>query len=119
MSLFRYAAVGGVATGSHYLVLVGLVEGTGLSAIAATFIGACTGAGVAFVGQRAITFANRPRTPAALPRFLVVAAMGAVLNSVIVWVGSTAGLHYLIAQFIATLLVVYLTYHLNSLWSFA
>ena len=76
MSLFRYAAVGGVATGS-------------------------------------------PRTPAALPGFLVVAAMGAVLNSVIVWAGNTVGLHYLTAQFIAALLVVYLTYHLNSLWSFA
>lgn len=111
--------MGGIATGSHCLVLVGLVEGSGLSAAASTFIGACTGAGVAFVGQRAITFDDRPRTPAALPRFLVVAAIGAVLNSVIVWIGSTAGLHYLIAQFIATLLMVYLTYHLNSVWSFA
>ena len=119
MSLFRYAAVGGVATGCHYLVLIGLVEGAGRSATAATFIGACTGAGVAFFGQRAITFASRPRTPAALPRFLVVATMGAVLNSVIVWVGSAAGLHYLIAQSIATLLVVYLTFLLNSHWSFA
>lgn len=119
MSLFRYAAVGGIATGTHYLVLVGLVKGTGLNATAATFVGACTGAGVAFVGQRAITFDDRPRTSAALPRFLIVAALGAVLSSVIVWIGSTAGLHYLIAQFIATLLVVYLTYHLNSRWSFA
>ena len=119
MSLFRYAAIGAVATGSHYLILVGLVEGSGLSATAASFIGACVGAGVAFFGQRALTFVNRPRTAAALPRFLVVAAMGAILNSVIVWVGSTAGLHYLVAQFIATLLIVYLTYHLNSVWSFA
>lgn len=111
--------MGGIATGCHYLVLVGLVEGTGLNATTATFIGACTGAGVAFIGQRAVTFDDRPRTPAALPRFLVVAAVGAVLNSVIVWIGSTAGLHYLIAQFIATLLVVYLTYRLNSVWSFA
>lgn len=111
--------MGGVATACHYLVLVGLVEGAGLSATTATFIGACTGAGVAFVGQRAITFANRPRTTASLPRFLVVAAMGAGLNSVIVWIGSMTGLHYLLAQLIATLLVVYLSYHLNSVWSFA
>lgn len=119
MSLFRYAAVGGVATGCHYVVLVGLVEGAGLNATTATFIGACVGACVAFLGQRAITFAGRPRSPNALPRFLVVAGMGAVLNSAIVWAGSAAGLHYLIAQPIATLLVVYLTYHLNRTWSFS
>lgn len=119
MSLLHYIAVGSVATGSHYAVLVGLVEVVGLSATAATFIGACAGAGVAFVGQRAITFASRPRTPAALPRFLAVAALGAALNSAVVWLGTAAGLHYLAAQLIATMLVVYLTYHLNSVWSFA
>ncbi len=119
MSLLRYIAVGSVATGSHYAVLAGLVELFGLSPTTATFIGACVGAGVAFVGQRAITFASRQRTSVALPRFLTVAAVGAALNSVVVWLGTATGLHYLAAQLIATLLVVLLTYRLNSAWSFA
>jgi putative flippase GtrA len=33
--------------------------------------------------------------------------------------GSAAGLHYLMAQAIATLLIVCFTYHLNRLWSFS
>ncbi len=119
MSLLHYIAVGGFATGCHYLLLIGLVEIAGLDATVATFLGACVGAGVAFFGQCAITFASRPHTTAALPRFLAVATMGAVLNSAIVWLGNILGLHYLIAQLIATIIVVFLTFLLNSHWSFA
>ena len=119
LSLYRYVAVGAIATASHYLVLVALVEGLAINASAASFIGACAGAAVAFSGQRSFTFADRPRTTLALPRFLAVAGRGALLNSVIVWTASATGLHYLMAQAIATVIIVCLTYHLNDRWSFA
>ena len=119
MSLYRYVVVGAVATAVHYAVLIGLVDGLEVEPAAASFAGACVGAVVAFVGQRAFTFFNRVRTFASLPRFMLVAIFGALANGALVWVGTALGLYYLIAQAAATALVVFLTYHLNNRWTFA
>ncbi|HAL37846.1 MAG TPA: hypothetical protein DCP03_06895 [Polaromonas sp.] len=58
-------------------------------------------------------------TLGASPFFGGGAGLGSLLHSTIVWAGSAAGLHYLMAQAIATLLVLYLTGHLNCHWRFA
>lgn len=119
LPIVRYVAVGGVATGTHYMIFVGLIQLAYLSATLASLIGALAGACVAFLGQRTFTFDTQLRTCETLPRFLTVAVMGATLNSLIVWIGISAEIHYMLAQFFATLIVVSLTYNLNKYWSFA
>lgn len=119
MSLYRYVVVGAVATAVHYAVLVALVDGLAVPPAAASFTGACAGAVVAFVGQRAFTFFDRARTFASVPRFMSVAIFGALINGSLVWAGTALGLHYLLAQVAATALVVVLSYHLNNRWTFA
>lgn len=115
----RYVMSGGVATGVHYVVLVALVESSLLAPAPAAMTGAACGALVAYAGNRRFTFDSRACHCVALPRFLLVAALGVVLNGALVGAG-TAILewHYLGAQVAATIAVVTVTYHLNRHWTF-
>ncbi|MEI7784455.1 MAG: GtrA family protein [Betaproteobacteria bacterium] len=121
MALAKYTLVGGIATAAHYLSLLVLVEVFGVAAALAAFWGAIVGAGLAYWGNRRITFgASSASHGTAAPRFALVALVGALINGAIVWAGvHTLGVHYLLAQAAATLAVLLLTYHLNRTWTFA
>lgn len=119
MPFIRYTLTGGVATGVHYAVLLTLVEGFHLKPPPSAVFGALCGALVAYVGNRRFTFASRAPHRRALPSFLFIAAVGAILNGVVVWAGTTLlTLHYLAAQIAATALVLFITYRLNRRWTF-
>jgi putative flippase GtrA len=116
----RYTLIGGLATGGHYAVLLALVEGFGVPPSIAAAIGAACGALIAYAGNRRFTFPGNHRHRRALPRFLIVAALGAALNGGIVWAGTNIlAWHYLVAQIAATLLVLVITYTYNRSWTFA
>ena len=121
MAFVRYSLTGGMATAVHYGVLLILVEVVHIAAGWAAALGAIAGAAVAYLGNRRFTFTGSvARHRQALPRFLTVAALGAAVSGLVVWLGSTAlGVHYLAAQVVATILVLVLTYRLNRAWSFA
>ena len=116
----RYLVVGAAATAVHYVLLAALVELAGSAAAPAAALGAIVGALVAYAGNRHFTFAGRPPHIRSLPRFLAVAAFGAAANAAIVWTGTeAAGMHYLAAQVVATLFVLWSGFMLNRRWSFA
>lgn len=119
--LWRYTVAGGVATASHYVLMGALVEvcawPAGLASVAGALLGAVVGYGL----NRTWTFAGHA-TPhrQALQRFLVVAAVGALLNGALVWAGTMAlGWHWLVAQAVATGLVLLAGYAANRLWTFS
>lgn len=116
----RYVLVGGVATGFHYLTLLGLVELGHVAPAIAAGSGAAIGALVAYAGNRRFTFSECTQSHrVALPRFLLLAALGAVMNSGIVWTGSEiVGWHYLASQIVATLFTLIVTYTFNRFWTF-
>lgn len=115
----RYALTGGLATVTHYTVLLVLVELLGFPTPGSTALGAVCGALVAYLANRCFTFSSIAPHRRALPRFFAVAALGAGLNSLIVWSGTSAlHWHYLAVQAIATIVIFALTYHLNRSWTF-
>jgi putative flippase GtrA len=117
--LSRYAAVGAMATAAHYLLLVALVEWTGLAPGLAAGSGAALGAVVAYAGNRRFTFRQQTTSHGrALPRFALTALLGSLANALIVGGGSALGMHYLLMQVLATVLVMLGTYHLNRIWTF-
>lgn len=116
---FQYAAVGAVATAAHYAILVGLVEAGLLAPQRAAALGAWVGAQVAFAGNAAFTFRGAGATPRAWLRFQVTAVIGAVLSFSLVAAGVRVGLHYLLAQIVATLINLVVTFEINRRWSFA
>lgn len=116
----RYAVVGGLATAAHYVLLVVLSEAFGASPGPSATCGALLGAGVAYVGNRRLTFSSRAAHRQALPRFLLVAAGGALLQGAMVAGGtSILGVHYLLAQVLATAVVLIAGFNLNRHWTFA
>jgi len=115
----QYAAVGAVATAAHYAILVGLVEAHLLAPERAAALGAWVGAQVAFAGNAAFTFRGHGATLAAWLRFQVTAVFGALLSFVLVALGVRLGAHYVLAQVVATLVNLVVTYEINRRWSFA
>lgn len=117
---FRYGFTGAIATAVHYVVLFYLVEILDIKPWIATGLGALCGAAVAYIGNRKFTFLSNTPNRIALPRFLVIAALGAALNSLQVWVLTNYfDMYYFAAQVIATIIVLIVTYHLNKQWTFA
>ena len=122
--LLRYALAGAVATAGHWallllLLLVVLVEALGVAPWWASGLGAVWGAQLAFVGNRRFTFAHRGARWPAWWRFMGTACLGAALGMVLVAGGVAVGLHYLLAQALATLCSLLLTYVVNRRWAFA
>lgn len=119
--LSRYTVAGGMATASHVLLMGTLVEARDWSPALASVAGAALGAAVSYGLNRTWTFAGHdvPHRQA-LPRFLAVASVGALLNGALVWVGTAAlGAHWLLAQAVATLVVLLAGYAANHRWSFS
>jgi putative flippase GtrA len=118
-SFLRYVLVGGVATASHWALLVLLVEVREVPAWLGSGAGAVLGAQVAFIGNRRYTFGHAGPTWPAWWRFMGTAAAGAVIGMAIVAAGVALGGHYLLAQSVATLGVMLLTFAVNRWWTFS
>ena len=119
-ALGTYALIGICATCVHYAVLWVLVEFAGTKAGPAAAVGATFGAFSAYTGNRRLTFMSRAPHGVALPRFLLVAAFGAIASGLIVWVGpERLHVHYLMAQVAATALILWTGFTLNRRWTFA
>jgi putative flippase GtrA len=115
-----FATVGAAGTGAHYSVLIALVQTQLAGPKAATTAGFVVGALVNYILNYCFTFKSDKRHSEALPKFLAVAASGAVLNYAIMWLGVEAlHIHYLAAQLTATALILVWTYSINRVWTFA
>ena len=92
--------------------------GPGWPAFAASGFGAVVGAQVAYAGNRWFTFAHTGALRASWPRFQVTALLGALLGMAVVALGVRLGVHYVLAQMVATLLSLVLTFAINRVWTF-
>ncbi|MBT9501038.1 MAG: GtrA family protein [Burkholderiaceae bacterium] len=114
----RFGLVGAFGTLCHYALLYALVSvfdfAPGLSAGA----GAALGAAVNYTLNRRFTFASKRSHREAIPRFLILAATGVLLNGVIVGQLSLMGTHYMIAQFVATILILVINFSASRIWVF-
>ncbi|WP_025367304.1 GtrA family protein [Thioalkalivibrio paradoxus] len=114
-----FVIVGGIATTAHYATLMALVEGLGIGPVPASGFGFLIGAIVGYVLNRRFTFASDRRHREALPRYLVVALGGLIINvGVLASVLALVHWHYLVAQVIATLAALFWNFGANRLWTF-
>lgn len=117
--LVLYMFAGTIGTVLHYATLAACVELAHAAAERGTILGAAVGAAVNYVLNYHITFASHRPHRAALPRFLVVATMGAALNGGGMWLLSRRlHLHYLLAQLVCTLVVLAVGFVVNRAWTF-
>ena len=115
----RYAGVGAIGTVVHYGILIGLVQGLGANAVAASTAGFVIGAFVNYGLNREFTFASERAHRVALPRFLAVAGAGLLLNGLVMTVSlEVLPPHYLVAQVVATAVVLVTGFLANRRWTF-
>ena len=105
-----FASVGVVATGVHYTILILLVERGGLAPVIATTIGLLVGAIVSYTLNRRLTFEARPAVGSSFAKFLGLGSLGAGMNAGIVAGLSALHVHYLLAQAVATCIVLFWNY---------
>ena len=116
----RYGLTGAVATACHYIILLCLVELLSVQTWAAAGFGAFFGAVVAYFGNRKFTFNSAISQRQSLPRFFMIAGLAIAMNSSLVWlITHYFNLYYFVAQLIATVIVLVVTYQLNKQWTFA
>lgn len=115
----RFAAAGAVGTAAHYAVLVALVSAAGLAGWVASVAGSFVGALVNYAINYFWVFDSRPGHAHAFPRFMAVAGIGLAVNAAAMFLLTVhAGVHYLVAQVLATALVLVVGFLLNARWTF-
>lgn len=127
----RFALVGIPATFTHYGVMFGLIalfgmngvdlriNGLELNEIVATSFGFLSGAAVSYVLNRRITFVTKQPMGVGFLKYVLALSVGLVLNGAIVGVlHQNIGLHVLLAQLIATGVVLFWNFGASRLLVF-
>jgi putative flippase GtrA len=114
-----FLLVGGLSTLLQYVVLFVLVTHLQADVILASSVGFTVSALVNYALNYRLAFRSKRPHSSALPRFATIALVGLQLNWTIMY-GAThwLGLHYVVAQVIATVIVLFWNFIGNALWSF-
>lgn len=115
----RFAAIGALATGLHYVLLAAFVERHHWDPVVASALAFTISALANYELNRRITFGGAASHVQALPRFFLVALAGLGLNTCVMAAAlAILSVHYLIAQVMATALVFLWSFTGNRLWTF-
>lgn len=115
----RFANSGAVGTSVHYLLLWALVSQWRMQPAWASTCGAIAGAATIYGLNYAWTFASKLPHRHTLPRFLTVAGISMLLNlGIMHGLTRKLGLHYLVAQVLATGLCLCFNYAASRYWAF-
>lgn len=114
----RYVSAGAIGTLVHYLTVILCVELFQIVPWVSAAIGASFGAVVNYLLNYHFIFASSQPHRATLPRFMTVAAVSILINTTAVRWGDQAGMHYLLAQALGTLVALVVGFALNKAWTF-
>jgi putative flippase GtrA len=114
-----FATVGAIGTAAHYATLIAGVS-LGLGPVIASAIGATVGAVVNYALNYHVTFRSSLAHWQSGPRFALLAVVSLLLNTILMAVGvDRIGLHYLVAQVLATGIVLCCNFALSRIWAFS
>jgi putative flippase GtrA len=114
----RFLLVGGFCTLLQYCVLVILVREAQLAPTAASTLGYALSALVNYLLSHSFTFASTSSHGRALPRFVLITALGLALNAAVMIGLTSTGAHYLLAQVVATGVTLAWNFLANLRWTF-
>ncbi len=115
-----FSGVGAAATGLQYLLLIALVEWLGVTPLPASVLSYLASTLANYWANYHFTFGSTLPHRQTLPRFALVAGGGLLLNSLVFYIANALlGMIYLLAQLIATVVVLAWNFTMNHLWSFS
>ncbi len=116
----KYCTAGGFSTMVHYMVFLLVIKTLPWPAWQATLVGATIGALTAYILNYRYTFLSKIAHTRILPKFLITAGLGVIMQTLIVaGLSQHWHLHYILAQIIATSFGLILTFIINRFWTFA
>ena len=118
--IFIYGIIGAVGTACHYLVMISMVEIFIINPIMASCMGFIVGAFVNHELNRKILFKETLKSHlTTAQRFFVIATIGFFINLGIMFlILNILNTQYVLAQFIATVTVFFITFFVNKTWTF-
>lgn len=117
-SIFTFALVGGFATAVQYALMTLLIWLFDYPLVLASGIGFAVSAVANYILNARLTFRSKERHAKTLPRFIVTACLGLAINSALLALLASLGLHPAPAQILTTLGVLLWNYTINALWTF-
>ena len=115
----KYATAGAGGTAVAYGILFALVELAAVRPVLASTCGAVAGAVVNYALNYRFTFQSSRPHREALAKYFTVAAAGIVLNAIVIALAMTVpGMHYFVAQLLATAVVLVAAFLTNRAWTF-
>lgn len=114
-----YSAMGAIGTLAHYAVLILLVSLSGLRPVWASTSGYIVGALTNYFLNYKYTFKSTKDHDSTLAKFLLVAAFGAGINYLVMWIGTELfKVYYMFMQLLSTSLVLVINFGINKIWTF-
>ena len=114
-----FTGVGAIGTLTHYATLIVLVQLMNVSPLLASVAGFVQGAFVNYFLNHRYTFRSNRQHHKAITQFFVVALIGLVINTFVMKLAIEIFImHYLLAQMIATGLVLIWNFTGNYMWTF-
>jgi putative flippase GtrA len=114
-----FSLVGVAAAVGHYGTLIALTGSGTTGPVVASLAGYILGAIISYALNYRYTFRSAKGHREALIKFLIVAGVGFVLNGLaMALLTGPVALHYLLAQFVATVVVMVWTFTANRGWTF-
>ena len=116
---FRFSGVGILGTIAHYATLIALVQIIKANAVLSSCAGFILGALVNYSLNYRYTFRSNMRHSEAMIKFFTVALVGLVSNALIMgFAVEILNVHYVLAQVMATGIVLFWNFTGNRLWTF-
>jgi putative flippase GtrA len=114
-----YVVAGLAATGTHYVVMVVIINQAMLPEVIASCIGFLAGACVKYPLNYWAVFSSEQRHAVAIPRYVMSLAIGFVLNAAIFAILlRVLDVHYMVSQVLTTGAVLVVNYLLARYWIF-
>ena len=103
----------------HYGMIVALVSASKTGPVLGSTLGAAAGAVINYLLNYLYTFGSTTRHASVAPKFFVVAIAAVVVNwGAMQFLIKGVGIYYLVAQCMATVTVLVVTYLINRAWTF-
>ena len=117
-SFIKYSSAGGLATAVHYLIFLIAIHLMLWAPWQSTLLAGCIGALTAYGLNYRYTFLSQAAHRKILPKFLLVASLGIIIQTSIV-AALSPHFNYLLAQLMATFSGLILTFIFNRYWTFS
>lgn len=119
LRVIKFLSVGAIATAIQYALLIIQVEVLSVSSVVASFIAYSLSSVVNYLMNYYFTFGSTAKHLQSSAKFVLVAVIGLVVNTVLMYaLIEIAGVHYLFAQIISTLIVLVWNYLAHKHWTY-